>query len=91
MRELSFVFHAPSTQGAYYDPTTKTSFIFSLNPSEEELEWFIKEIEQTITHETIHYAIQKICRGRKITRSFDKQKLLDKICQCDKEVYNMLY
>lgn len=87
-KELKFVFHAPQTSGAYYETFTKSAYFFTLNLSGEKEKVFIKDIEQSITHETIHYAIEKVA-GPKISVKFDR--IAKSVYNYDRTLYNILY
>ena len=75
--------------GAYYDPESRTSYFFTIGEhSEYEIKRFIDDIEQAITHETIHYLIHKIA-GEKATIQFDK--INEKVFLWDFQTYHLLY
>lgn len=88
MRRLKFKFRAPRTYGAQYDPQIKSSFFFALNASKDDIKAFTTEIEQYLTHETLHYVIHKLM-GKKIQDKFDD--VVSKVKEWDKEVYAMLF
>lgn len=88
MRQLKFKFRAPITYGALYDPQTKRSFFFAINASKDEVNLFINEIEQYLTHETLHYTIHKLM-GKKVQGRFDD--IAKKVEEWDVEVHAMLY
>lgn len=88
MRRLKFRFKAPKTYGALYDPQTKRSFFFTINASKNEIEIFIDEMEQYITHETLHYVIHKLM-GKRVQDKFDV--VAEKVLNWNLEVYAMLF
>lgn len=88
MRQLKFRFRAPRTYGAQYDPQTKRSFFFALNASKDDINVFTTEIEQYLTHETLHYVIHKLM-GKKVQDQFDE--MAKKVLKWNTEVYAMLF
>lgn len=75
--------------GAAYDPMEHTAYFFCIGtaPKERKQE-FIDGIEESITHETIHYVIHKL-EGEKTTFDFDN--IWIDVQLWDEEVYNMLF
>jgi len=75
--------------GAAYSLEEKTAYFYCIGTAPEETKQeFIDGIEQSITHETIHYVIQKLTDDR---YSYGFDDVWKKVKEWDEEVYNMLY
>jgi hypothetical protein len=74
--------------GAFYEPSTKTAYFFTLNITEAQRNGFEDELPQALTHETIHYAIQKL-EGRRVSIKFDK--VAKKVHEKWNEIYAELF
>jgi len=75
--EIEFGF--PPLSGEYYDPESKTCYIFCVS---------YEELISCINHAWLHYTIQFLV-DIKTSYSFDK--ISTKVDKWDKEVYNLLY
>lgn len=88
MRQLRFKFMLPKIYGGIFYHQEKTIYIYAINLSKEDEAVFIDEIEQLITHETLHAVILKVAGSRTANKM---DKIYKKVWHWDAEVYNLLY
>lgn len=88
LKNHRFDFGAPFTTGSFYDPVSKTSYYFTLDASTKQINDFVKDIEQCIVHETLHYVIHKL-EGRRPSINFDR--MTEHVLKKMPEIYYELY
>ena len=88
MRHLKFKFMLPKIYGGIFYHQEKTIYLYAINLSKEEEATFIDEIEQLITHETLHAVTLKVA-GLRAANKMDK--IYKKVWHWDVEAYNLLY
>ena len=75
--EIEFGF--PLDSGEYYDPETRTCYIFNVN---------YEELIRCIDHAWLHYIIQHLVS---VKASYNFDKISTTVDKWDKEIYNLLY
>ena len=81
MRDFDVKFEYPFIFEGYWCPETKKAYVFGRSHDEE-------STIDTIKHECIHYAVQKVA-GKRATQKFDR--LARKVLKWDEEIYKVLY